>query len=139
MNPEEDLRIDDNNGTKTVVPLAQRRERRDTAGQAQFISRIDELMQFEALKRMRVNKDKKDKNAGTTKGKDFYAIDAIVGHRFIGERAKNKIELEVKWEGYEETTWERFEDFVQDASKEVEKYLVRFIVTPGLKIKTVAE
>jgi len=39
--------------------------------------------------------------------------------------SKGRVEIEVKWEGYEETTWENFETFAKDSAREVEKYLVR--------------
>ena len=43
---------------------------------------------------------------------------------------KGHLEIEIKWEGYEETTWENFEMFAKDSPKEIEKYLVKSVLGP---------
>ena len=48
-------------------------------------------------------------------------MDAIVGSRIM----KGHLEIEIKWEGYEETAWENYEMFSKDSPKEIEKYLVK--------------
>lgn len=58
-----------------------------------------------------------------------------MGHRLLGSRTKKQLELEVKWEGYDETTWEIFEDFVKDTPNEVEKYLVRNVLTNFTRVR----
>ena len=56
---------------------------------------------------------------------NFYSIEGIVGHRYEKVRSKYILELEIKWDGYEETTWELFDEFVKDIPDEVEKYIVK--------------
>ena len=45
-------------------------------------------------------------------GEEIYYVEKVVGHRIENPDAKNKeIELEIKWIGYTECTWEPFEQF----------------------------
>lgn len=53
-------------------------------------------------------------------------MDAILSSRVH----KGHLEIEIKWEGYEETTWENFEMFAKDSPKEIEKYLVKSVLGP---------
>ena len=60
-----------------------------------------------------------------------YVVNVIVGLRLD----KGHVELEIKWEGYEETTWENFDGFAKDSPKEVEKYFARYVISPFKKYK----
>ena len=50
------------------------------------------------------------------------------------KKTKDSIELKVKWEGYNEPTWEVFSSFVKDTAPMVERYLIRKSL-----LKTLAE
>lgn len=52
-------------------------------------------------------------------------MEGITGHKISRVKNKDQIELRVKWEGYEETTWEVFTGFVKDTAPMVERYLIR--------------
>ena len=49
----------------------------------------------------------------------FYEIESVISHRVFLKARKYIIQLEVKWKGYEETTWEDFTDFAKDSSEMV--------------------
>ena len=46
------------------------------------------------------------------------------------QKKRDQIELRVKWEGYQEATWENFETFVKDTAPMVERYILRHAVKP---------
>ena len=52
-------------------------------------------------------------------------MEGITGHQISRVKNKDQIELRVKWEGYEETTWEVFTGFVKDTAPMVERYLIK--------------
>jgi hypothetical protein len=89
---------------------------------------IQQSLSRDKFKRNRSKPSGGDK--GPKKGKDWYAVDAIVGSRLL----KGRVELEVKWEGYEETTWENFEAFAKDSPREVEKHLAKSVLGPHSKL-----
>ena len=41
------------------------------------------------------------------------------------EEGRKQIQFKVKWENYEETTWEFFDPFVKDTTPMVEKYIMK--------------
>ena len=84
---------------------------------------------------MRRSSNGRDKGKKTSDKESFYSIEGIVGHRYDKLRSKYVLELEIKWVGYEETTWERFDEFVKDIPDEVERYIVKSIMTPQSKLK----
>ena len=43
----------------------------------------------------------------------------MISHRVYLKARKYIIQLEVKWKGYEETTWQDFTDFAKDSSEMV--------------------
>jgi hypothetical protein len=47
------------------------------------------------------------------------AIENVISHRVHLKARKYIIQLEVKWKGYEETTWQDFTDFAKDSSEMV--------------------
>jgi hypothetical protein len=59
----------------------------------------------------------------------------VVGHRFEKLKSKWVLEMEVKWDGYEQTTFESFESLVKDTPNEVERYLVRSVIAPTCKLR----
>ena len=63
-----------------------------------------------------------------TEANGYYKVEAITGHRYNED--EKKIELQIKWEGYTEQTWEAFEGFARDTAPMVERYLLRHIVKP---------
>ena len=65
------------------------------------------------------------------KGKDWYTVNAVLNHKLV---KGGRIELEVEWEGYEETTWENFEGFAKDNPREVEKHFTKALINPYTKI-----
>ena len=52
-------------------------------------------------------------------------MEGIVGHRVVRIKNKEKVELKVKWEGYNDPTWEAFTGFVKDTAPMVERYLIK--------------
>ena len=49
----------------------------------------------------------------------FYEIENVISHRVHLKARKYIIQLEVKWKGYEEKTWQDFTDFAKDSSEMV--------------------
>ena len=60
-----------------------------------------------------------------------------MGHRFEKLRHKYVLELEVKWDGYDQTTFESFDSLVKDTPHEVERYLVRAVIAPTHKLREI--
>ena len=54
-----------------------------------------------------------------------YEIQKIVGHRLIWKG--KRIEFEVKWKGWTETTWEPFERFAYDVPEIAQIYLTKVL------------
>ena len=52
-------------------------------------------------------------------------MQSIKDHRLVPDNNKLTIELKVKWEDYEEPTWEGFTGFVKDTAPMVERYLIK--------------
>ena len=109
------------------MPLATRRERREIKSTS-WLNKLDDLQAEEAIKRRNQRKSETDRRKAKD---DWYVVDGIVGHRID----RGHIELEIKWEGYEETTWEAFDGFAKDSPREVEKYFARYVVSPFKKFK----
>jgi hypothetical protein len=58
-------------------------------------------------------------------GEEYYEIEGVVDHRVEKESArKNKLMLKVKWQGYQETTWESFKTFAKDSPESLQKYII---------------
>lgn len=72
--------------------------------------------------------EKKDKKSLGNNG--WYNVDRITGHRLNTDGKRSKLELRVKWEGYDEQTWEAFDGFVKDAIPLVERYLITKLCAP---------
>ena len=45
------------------------------------------------------------------------------------------MELRVQWDGYSQSSWEKFTGFVQDTANIVERYLIRNQIKPFLFLK----
>lgn len=46
---------------------------------------------------------------------DFFEIEKVVDHKFVNSGKKREIKLQIKWKGYEDTTWEKFTRFAKDS------------------------
>lgn len=55
----------------------------------------------------------------------FYEVERVTAHRVALKGKRNVLELEVKWKGYEETTWESFAEFARDSPELVQKYFLK--------------
>ena len=76
-----------------------------------------------------LEKNKKKKQKHLING--WYRVEGITGHRVNAEDSKvGKLELRVKWEGYQEQTWEAFDGFVKDTAPMVERYMLRNVLAP---------
>ena len=102
---------DDENSEKIVaaelsLSIAERRKKRDINDANKF---DQSFLTHEDLRRPQ-KKKKKSKQRG------WYRVEAIIGHRIPRQKNKDKIELQVKWEDYDEPTWECFQGFVRDTA-----------------------
>lgn len=58
-------------------------------------------------------------------GVELYEVERVIDHRYKKGLKTNKIELEIKWVGYEETTWENFKEFAQDSPDLLHDYWMK--------------
>ena len=68
---------------------------------------------------------RKDTQPKKSKERGWFHVENIIAHRVSRVKNKAQIELKVKWQDYNEPTWELFSGFVKDAAILVEKYLIR--------------
>ena len=83
---------------------------------------MHQILSRDRSKKKRSSSDSKQPR----KGKDWYTVDAILASRVD----KGHLEIEIKWEGYTETTWENFEMFCKDSPRDIEKYLIKQVIGP---------
>jgi len=65
----------------------------------------------------------------------WYEVESIADHRIESQKGlRPQIALGIKWKGYDELTWEKFDPFVKDAPALVESYLLKNILLPYKKL-----
>jgi hypothetical protein len=120
------------------VPLAIRRNKRQNkAATTNFDLMINHgYVGNRSASKSHTGSQRKD-SAASSKSKQkkslergWYRVEGITGHRMTKQKKRDQIELRVKWEGYQEATWENFETFVKDTAPMVERYILRHAVKP---------
>ena len=95
--------------------IAERRKKRE---KTELGSKFHQYMAIEEA-----NRQKKIQQKSQERG--WYAVEAIIGHRTVKQKKRDTIELQIKWEGYEDPTWESFTHFVKETTPMVERYLTQ--------------
>ena len=94
--------------------IAARRMKRDSAEQRKHAP----VVVYEEVRR-------KDPPSKKSKERGWFQVESIIGHRVSRIKNKDQIELKVKWQDYNDPTWEQFAGFVKDAGPLVERYLIK--------------
>ena len=116
------MQIDTTELNSTIAERRKKRERNELG------SKFHQYMAAEEA-----NRQKKIQQKSQERG--WYAVEGIIGHRVVKYKKRDVIELQIKWEGYDEPTWESFTHFVKETTPMVERYLTQKSLMKPLQLQ----
>lgn len=60
----------------------------------------------------------------------WYKVDNVLTHKIGINRKSECVFFKIKWEGFNDTTWEKFTSFAKDAAPVCERYVRKNLIRP---------
>ena len=83
----------------------------------------------------RVDRKKGEDEENVEEEETFYVVEKILDHKEDVRKRRNKLSLLIKWQGYDEPTWETEENMRESINDDVDTYLKRNKVVKKSKSK----